>query len=216
MKQVGIVDFGMSNLFSVQTAFKKLGIATFTSSSFKDLATADALVLPGVGAFELAAAQLTKLKLTNFLQDWISNNNSFLGICLGMQLLFEKSEEFGQHSGLGIFEGSVKSFKTTFESKGLSGRIPCVGWNNITKKSQSWLGSAFDCLNPDKSDVYFVHSYFCEPKNNEIILAEAEYSNFVYCAAIRQKNLTALQFHPEKSGEVGLTMLQNWIKQENF
>ncbi|MCK5812223.1 MAG: imidazole glycerol phosphate synthase subunit HisH [Clostridiales bacterium] len=196
---IGIVDYGMGNLGSVKKAFDYLSIKSFVSSDKELLKKADKIVLPGVGAFEDAMNNINKYDLTNMIRSEINNNKPFLGICLGLQLLFDYSEEGDKPAGLGIIKGGVKKFDTSINLK-----IPHIGWNNINSDNCPLLNSF------DKQYFYFVHSYYVDP-TNDINCSYTTYGK-EFISAIEEKNILATQFHPEKSGEAGLALLKNWAK----
>lgn len=192
-----IIDYGLGNLGSVKNTLNKLGVDSMISKSIDDIEKADALILPGVGSAKQGMKNLKKINLDKILVREIKKGKPFLGICLGMQLLFSESEE-GNVSCLNIIEGKVKIFK----NKKL--KIPQIGWNEVRIKNLF-----FDI--PNNSSFYFVNSYFCQPKDKSIIVGETEYGvNF--CSILIKKNIVATQFHPEKSGQVGLQFIKNWIK----
>ncbi len=195
---IAIVDYGMGNLRSVEKALEFLGAAPVVTRDAKTIARADALILPGVGAFAAAMANLSDLGLIDPILKSVDDNKPFLGICLGMQLLAEKSYEYGVHEGLGIVKGKVVRFEDT------SLKIPQMGWNLIDPNP--------DC--PIFADVkpadrfYFVHSYYmvCDDDSSA---AETEYG-IRYTSAVRKGNVFATQFHPEKSGDAGLSVLKRF------
>lgn len=198
-----ILDYRMGNLRSVQKAFEKLGSKTKITSDPNDLKIAKKLVFPGVGAFGDAMMELKKLGLIEPLKDYIRKGNPFLGLCLGMQLLFPESEEARGIKGLGIIEGKVRKFKI---SKKIL-KIPHMGWNSL-----DFIKSKSPLLKGIKkgSYVYFVHSYYIEPKNKSIISSKTNYG-IDFPSSISAGNIFAMQFHPEKSQAIGLKMLQNFI-----
>lgn len=198
-----IVDYGMGNLRSVQKAFEKLGIEAVITSNPRDLATADRVVLPGVGAFRDAIAELKRLDFVPAIHDAINSGKPFLGICLGLQLLFDVSFEDGEHEGLGVIPGQVVRFKS---QPGL--KVPHMGWNslNLTQPDHPILKD----ITPG-SYFYFVHSYHVVPQDSNIVAATSNHgSEFV--AMIARDNLAAAQFHPEKSQKIGLQLLKNFAE----
>jgi glutamine amidotransferase len=196
---IAIIDYGAGNLRSVKKAFNHLGKKSTIAIKAEDLKRAEKVVLPGVGAF---GAAIDKLKETGFHEAtlaWISEGKPFLGICLGMQMLFEESLESKNTKGLGIFKGKCSRFS--------KGKVPQMGWNqiNITKESPLLKGI------PNKSFFYFLHGYYVETENKEIVTATTDY--FInYTSIIEKENTFGVQFHPEKSGEMGLKMLNNWLE----
>ncbi|GEK33449.1 imidazole glycerol phosphate synthase subunit HisH [Kurthia sibirica] len=200
--KIGIIDYGMGNLFSVEQAVKRLGVDVVTSSDATELQMADALILPGVGAFEDAIKCLDRSGLCQLINDVAVSDKPLLGICLGMQLLFESSEENGQHKGLGILKGHIKKFSS------IQYRIPHMGWNNLHfPQPESWLTAA------QKTDghVYFVHSYYASQYDEQQLSAYAQYADQVVPAIVHKDNVTGMQFHPEKSGECGMALLEGWL-----
>jgi glutamine amidotransferase len=207
-KLVVIIDYQMSNLFSVVRAIEKIGHSPKLSSNGMDLIDADAVILPGVGAFNSAMENLHKLNLIEPIKDYIDKGGPFMGVCLGLQLLFEESEEFGTHSGLGIIDGRVKKFKNI---NGINNPVPQIGWNKINQFKQSWISSPLNDFN-SSTWMYFVHSFYVVPKNQDIVLSKTSYCGLDYCSSINMDNVFATQFHPEKSGELGLKIYDNWLK----
>jgi imidazole glycerol-phosphate synthase subunit HisH len=202
MKPILIVDYGMANLRSVQKAFEKVGAAAVISSDPNRIAECDKLVLPGVGAFRDAIARLRESGFVAPINDHIKSGKRFLGICLGLQLLFTKSFEDGVYQGLDIFPGEVVRFA---DMGGL--KVPHMGWNQLRIRKAAPL---FRDL-PSEPSVYFVHSYFVKPRDADLIAAETDYGT-PFAAAIWRDNVMATQFHPEKSQRVGLSMLRKFVE----
>ena len=198
---VGIIDYGVGNLFSLQSSFKAIGEEAFVSGDAEELRKADRLVLPGVGAFEDAAAKLRASGLDAFVRQQAAEGKPLLGICLGMQMLFEKSFEYGEHEGLGLLKGQVVPMagKINPELK-----IPHMGWNALSVKQGRLLADV------DGQYVYFVHSYFAEGCEDSLA-AVTEY-DIPITAAVEKGNIFGCQFHPEKSGNVGLSILQKFCR----
>lgn len=199
---IAIVDYGAGNIVNVMNALAKLGELAVVVSTPDELKKADALILPGVGSFGSAMARLTPLKEP--LVAAIDSGIPFLGICLGMQLLFETSAESPSVRGLGILAGKVKRFDSSF---GLP--IPQMGWNKVEPILESGRGCPFI---PKSIYAYFVHSYYCEPEDTEITCAVTDYGK-QFTSAIWKGNVFATQFHPEKSGKVGLELLRAFLKE---
>lgn len=198
---IAIVDYGVGNLRSVQKAFEYVGFAAEVTADAAALAEAEAIVLPGVGAFGAAAANLRASGLLPAVLQVVQAGRPFLGICVGMQLLFDYSEEqyCGEiPKGLGLLHGSVKRFPPGM-------KVPQIGWNQlqITQGDRLFAGV------PENAHVYFVHSYYCHPDDTNCVAAKTEYG-ISFCAAVQQDNVMAIQFHPEKSGRVGLQILRNF------
>jgi len=202
-----IIDYQLSNLFSVQHACEYAGIDAKITSNPKEVSTADALILPGVGAFGDAMKNLQQLNLIQPILNHINNKKPFMGICLGLQLLFDSSEEFGNHQGLGVVKGKVVKFPSQNSSKKIL-KVPHMGWNKIMiQKNCRYLEN----INNGEF-MYFVHSYYVLPEEEDIILTKTIYTGFEYTSAIFQNNIFAVQFHPEKSGPEGLKIYQNFAK----
>ena len=201
---ITIIDYGMGNLRSVEKAFEKYCLNVAVSSSAKDILKADKIVLPGVGAFKVAMDELKKRGLIEPVRESIEKGKPFLGICLGLQLLFSESEEGGKIKGLDIIKGRVKRFK---EKKGL--KVPHMGWNNIRLKAG---GSRLKVMDGVKngSYMYFVHSYYVEPKDKDVILCETDYGGN-FASGICRDNVYGFQFHPEKSQTAGLKIIENFV-----
>lgn len=198
---VGIIDYGVGNLFSLCSSFKAIGEEAFVSGDLEKLALADRLVLPGVGAFEDAANKLRSSGLDTFVREQAAAGKPLLGICLGMQLLFEKSFEYGEHAGLGLLKGQVVPMEGRLPA-GL--KIPHMGWNRLEVKGGTLL------QNVDGQYVYFVHSFFagsCE----DSLAAVTEYG-IPITAAVERGSVFGCQFHPEKSGNVGLSILRRFCE----
>lgn len=199
MKPILIVDYGMANLRSVQKAFEKVGAAALISDDPNRIAECDKLVLPGVGAFRDAIARLREGGFAEPIRDHIRAGKPFLGICLGLQLLFTTSYEEGVYTGLDIFPGDVVRFDAI---PGL--KVPHMGWNQLRIQRPAPIL----CDLPGDS-VYFVHSYFVKPKDESIIAAQTDYPS-PFTSAIWHENVVATQFHPEKSQKVGLAILRKF------
>lgn len=197
---IAIVDYGMGNLFSVEKAFIKLGAEVCVTGEIETIRAADKVVLPGVGAFGDCMKNLESSGLIPAIREAARLGRPFLGICLGLQLLFERSEESPGVSGLGIFKGTVKRI----DAKGL--KIPHMGWNRIIQAADSPL---FRNL-PENTYAYFVHSYHAAPEDETLVTAYAEYGGRA-TAAVGRGAVQATQFHPEKSGDAGLAILKNFI-----
>ena len=200
MSSLVIVDYGMANLRSVQKAFEKFGHAALITSDPNRVAEADKVILPGVGAFRDAIARLRDGGLVPPLVEHVRSGKPFLGICLGLQMLFTTSYEDGEHRGLDLFPGDVVRFG---DIPGL--KVPHMGWNQLRLRQPAAI---FRDL-PDNPAVYFVHSYYVVPKDESIVAAETDYPT-PFASAVCHESVFATQFHPEKSQGVGLTMLRNF------
>ena len=198
---VGIIDYGVGNLFSLQSSFRAIGEEAFISGNAEELRRADRLVLPGVGAFEDASAKLRASGLDSFVRQQAAEGKPLLGICLGMQMLFEKSFEYGEHEGLGLLKGQVVPMAGKIDPEL---KIPHMGWNALSVKQGRLLEDV------DGQYVYFVHSYFAEGCEDSLA-AVTEYDISI-TAAVEKGNIFGCQFHPEKSGNVGLSILQKFCR----
>lgn len=200
--KIVIVDYGMGNLQSVYNAFNLFSAGVKVSDKPQDILKADKLVLPGVGAFGDAMKELRRRKLAEPINEFIAKGKPYLGLCLGLQLLFEKSDE-ARTKGLGILKGSVKKFKRV---KGC--KIPHMGWNtvNLRRNNPIMIGIKTG------SYFYFVHSYYCEAEDKKIEAGWTEYAKTNFTSFVSKENIYATQFHPEKSQEQGLRIVENFVK----
>mgnify|MGYP001051669087 CR=1 FL=1 len=194
---ISIVDYGSGNLGSVQKALEHLGYPCQITDQSDEIMRATGLVLPGVGAFASGMQGLEKRGLDQVIKAYVDTGKPFLGICLGMQLLFDSSEEGGD-KGLSLIPGEVRRF-----SSGLGLKIRQMGWSDIIQTSDSLFSKG--------EYMYFVHSYYCCPQNINDIAAKTEYGH-AYACAVSRDNILAMQFHPEKSGEAGLAILNRWAR----
>ena len=199
---IAIIDYGMGNIHSVQKALESMGAKTVVTNKPADIKACDKAVLPGVGAFDDAMQELKKQNLISTLTEHIKNKKIFLGICLGMQLLFESSEEARESKGLGILKGTVNKFENKDNLK-----VPHMGWNQLKVKNTS-CPLLKDI--PDNSYVYFCHSYYPKPQDERIIAATTDYG-VDFTSILWQDNIYGAQFHPEKSQETGLKILRNFV-----
>jgi glutamine amidotransferase len=204
--RVGIVDYGLGNLFSVMRACEWAELSPFVSSSASELGNADALILPGVGAFSDAMENLRRLDLVSPLHDLAASGKPMLGVCLGLQLFLSESAEGGSHRGLDLIPGRVVRLVDRMPEV----KVPHVGWSPIHPPAgRSWTGTALDGT-AEGAFMYFVHSYHAVPENKAAVLCEATYFDQRFCSGLQRGNLTAFQFHPERSGEEGLQLYRNW------
>lgn len=210
---IAVIDYQMGNLRSVQKALEKVGFQAEITNSCLKVGDAQAVILPGVGAFRDCMSNLEKLGLVKVILKSIQSGKPFLGICLGTQVLFSESEEFGIHQGLGVIKGKVKrlpdSLKVneegTSERKSISLKIPHMGWNTIEVKRASPLFKGI----LDNPYFYFVHSYYVEPEDQAWVLATTTYG-IEFASVVGREHIFACQFHPEKSQKAGLTLLKNF------
>lgn len=207
-KKVAILDYGIGNVKSISNAFKEINAKTILTFDPSMILNADAVVLPGVGAFEQGMNNLKSKDLDLIVNEFLLTGRPFLGICLGMQMLLEESDEFGTNKGLGLIEGKVRRLKL---HEGSTDKLPHVSWNEISKPQHtSWSNSLLNNIQ-NESDVYFVHSYVAIPDNHNAILATSNYGGVEFCSAVKSDNIMGVQFHPEKSGVTGLNILRNFI-----
>jgi len=199
----------MSNLHSVEAACRKVGLSSAITSDASQILDAKIAILPGVGAFGEAMDQLVESKLDECIYRFIESGRPFVGICLGLQLLFEMSEEFGSHSGLGLIKGSVRKFQFN-GGENIKYPVPQIGWNKIQQNGDQWNETLL-CKNRDNDFMYFVHSYYVDPEDEQVILTTTTYGNQEYCSSVQYNNIFASQFHPEKSGKAGLRIIDNFV-----
>jgi len=200
-----VIDYGMGNLHSVRKALEVVGANVRISSRAEEISKADKIVFPGVGSFGEAMKELNRRKLVKPIKDAIAGGKPFLGLCLGLQLLFERSEEAPGVRGLSVLKGDVKRFRV----KGL--KVPHMGWNNIAYSLKLKAVSPKLLKNvPDNSYMYFVHSYYAKPKDKRIVLTTTNYG-IDFASGICKDNIYAFQFHPEKSQALGLRILKNFV-----
>jgi imidazole glycerol-phosphate synthase subunit HisH len=195
---IAIIDYGMGNLGSVEKALTYLGYRSVITDSPREAMTADGMILPGVGAMGSAMEALTGKGLDKVVREFTESGRPFLGICLGMQMLFDTSEEGGTVKGLGLLPGRVLKFAPDMGLK-----VPAIGWNDLKTVSHPDLTAG--------DYVYFVHSYYCRPDRAEDVAATSEYG-IEFASAVSRENILATQFHPEKSGEAGLSILNRWAR----
>lgn len=199
-----VVDYGMGNLRSVAKALERAGGTPQVSSDPKDILKADQLVVPGVGAGPQAMAELRSRGLIEPIRAHIKSGKPYLGICLGLQLLFDRIEEGGGSDGFGVLPGTVRRFTPTAQRK-----VPHIGWNRIARTQSARTCPLFDGI-PDQSFVYFVHSYFADPMERTVASMVTDYGEN-FASAIWRDNIYATQFHPEKSQRIGLRLLENFL-----
>ncbi|MBN1787206.1 MAG: imidazole glycerol phosphate synthase subunit HisH [Sedimentisphaerales bacterium] len=201
---ITIIDYKAGNLTSVKLAFEHIGCQVQITDKAKTIGCAEKIVFPGVGAAKAAMENLENLKIIEAVKKVIANGVPFMGICIGMQLLFETSQEDNGTECLGVLAGSVKKFET----KDKFCKIPQMGWNNVKIKNAHPIFAGIE----DESEFYFVHSYYPACSNENNIIGQTEYADVVFTSAAGKGNLVATQFHPERSGRIGLKILENFSK----
>ena len=217
--RVAIVDYEMGNLFSVRQACEQAGLQAVITSSPQEILAADAVLLPGVGAFGDAMETLTRLDLVSVLRDISASPKPLVGICLGMQLLMTESHEFGRHCGLGIIEGAVVRLEECVEGH-RAFKVPQVGWNRIYTMSSGshkdgdevsdmpWESPLLGGL-PNGEYMYFAHSFYPKPVDSSVVVSNTRYGDIEFCSSLRSGSVFACQFHPERSGPAGLRIYRN-------
>jgi imidazole glycerol-phosphate synthase subunit HisH len=202
---IAIIDYGMGNLRSVQKAFEKVGFEALVTADPKVVLEAERIVLPGVGAFRDCMTNLEQGGFIEPILKVIRDGRPFLGICLGLQLLFSESEEFGLHKGLNVIPGRVLRFPEGMTEGGEELKVPHMGWNQISVRR---CPPSFSAI-PDRANFYFVHSYYVQPEDTAVVATTTNYG-IEFCSSIWKDNIVATQFHPEKSQEMGLAILKNF------
>lgn len=208
-KYIAVVDYGMGNLFSIMNICQHVGMKAVKASEKYVIEDSSAVILPGVGAFGDAMRALKRLDLAGVLIDAVNSGKPFLGICLGMQLLMSESEEFGINKGLNIIGGRVTRFPK-FNNKNDKVRVPHIGWSRIFLAQNPVAKDSILRNIRDEELMYFVHSFFAVPQEDEVVITYTDYCGIRYCSGIRKGNLVAFQFHPEKSGPAGIQVFKNF------
>lgn len=211
-KTITILDYGMCNLLNVARAFEHVGAQVVVTESAAEAARADRLVVPGVGAFKDSVAEVRRRGFDDLIRDFAAGGRPFLGICVGMQMLFDGSEEFGDHPGLGIFPGQVRAVPK-LSTDGQAQRVPHIGWNELVhpESGRAWDGTLLDGVVPGNAAVYFVHSFAAQPALASDRLADCVYGGHRICAAVQRENVMATQFHPERSASLGLGVVRRFM-----
>lgn len=209
-KNIVIIDYGMGNLRSIYNALKYLGVQSVIAEQAEALKGADAVILPGVGAFENGMNELQRRNFIEAIYRYVDTGRPLLGICLGMQLLMSRSYEFGKHNGLNLIEGEVIPFQNKLVNGRYNFKVPHIGWNELRVHGAGWQNSLLDHLESGES-MYFVHSFFAVPQQEDHMLAVTEYGNNKFCSVSKKDNVTGCQFHPERSARMGLKILENFI-----
>jgi glutamine amidotransferase len=212
-KNVIIIDYQLGNLFSVKQACDTVGINAKISSNPQDILNADAIILPGVGAFIEAMNNLIRFGLDIAIREKVKAGVPIFGICLGQQLLFTESEEFGAGKGLDLISGIIKRFPESIDDRKI--KVPHISWNTIFKINQAWDKSALKELK-NNDFMYFVHSYYVIPYDESCILTKTNYDGIEFCSSILKNNVFSTQFHPEKSAEKGISIYRNWALINNL
>ena len=204
--RIAIIDLEINNLFSIQKALESFKCSTFITSNSKEISNADAIVLPGVGSYAKAMRALRKKNLINPIIKFAESDKYILGICLGMQLLMDSSEEFGINDGLGLINGVCKRFDDSRY------KVPHIMWNRIKfNRLKHFIKKSPIGDKEDGELMYFIHSYYVKPKNESSVLTYTSYENFKFCSAVQEDKIIGFQFHPEKSSEKGIQILNNSV-----
>lgn len=207
MTTIALLDYGIGNIKSIQSALQKVGCSVLLTNNKNEIAAADGLVIPGVGAFKHGMDKLEKLDMISFIQDYSLTDRPILGICLGMQMLFSRSSEFGISNGLNLVEGNVSKLSNTERKL----KLPHVSWNGLIRNKTPWKYTILDSL-PEKNFMYFVHSFVASPVDKNHILSTTDYEGIEFCSSVKKKNIFGCQFHPEKSADQGLQIIKNFSK----
>lgn len=208
MKKVAIVDYGLGNIFSIKQALLTCGANPIVTDSTEEINDSDGVLLPGVGAFSEAMLRLQKSGLDKILTQQAKIGKPLLGVCLGLQLLFDKSYEFGEHQGLGLIPGEIIRFPESHLNHKLN--TPFIGWNKIHLTSQHRGNPLIQGLT-EKDKFYFVHSFHAKPSDESCVIAYCNYLEYTYPAVVQKNNISGVQGHPEKSAEQGLLFYKNWL-----
>jgi glutamine amidotransferase len=213
-QMITLLDYGMCNMLNVARALEHAGADVHVTEDPKDAIAAERLVVPGVGAFSECMRAVDNLGLGDAIREFVRSGRPMLGICVGMQILFEASEEFGETPGLGILPGRVRIVPGT-TTEGTPQRVPHIGWNHLIEPQvgRSWDNTLLQPFGSVGPAVYFVHSFAAEPANDGDRLADCNYGGHRISAMVKRDNVTATQFHPERSGTVGLSMLKEFLSQ---
>lgn len=209
-KKIVIIDYQLGNLFSVKQACEYLGHSATISTKPEDVLAADYAILPGVGAFADAMDNLNQFGLTDAIHEFVKKGKPLMGVCLGLQLLLDTSDEFGTTKGLNLLKGSVKKFPVQV-IEGHSYKVPQIQWNTIQEPGgDKWQNTPLQCCKSGDF-VYFVHSFYAEPEEKKYVLSTTSYGELEYCSSVIKDNVFATQFHPEKSGVYGVNIYKEWL-----
>ena len=206
--KIAVIDYGIGNVRSILGAFENQGADVLLTNNRDEILKSGGLVLPGVGAFSHGMKNLISYGLVDAIKEYVALGKPLMGICLGMQLLFEESEEFGNTKGLGLISGMVIKLPTKDNQ---NEKLPHVSWNELNSNKVPWKNTIL-ADTEEGSDMYFVHSFVAQPRDSYNILSLTEYSNYHFCSSVKKGNIYGCQFHPEKSGPTGLKIINNWVK----
>ena len=207
MNSLIIIDYGVGNLFGLKQACLTAGLNPVVTSDKKKISDAKGLILPGVGSFNSAIEMLKTLEILENIKNFANSGKTLLGLCLGMQLLLDKSVEFGEHKGLGLIPGNVEYLGDSFKKQN-NVKSPHMGWNIVEIKEEYRNEKIFQSL-PKEFDAYFAHSYWLKSATKNYVFTETKYNDVRFCSAIKKNNIIGFQFHPENSGSVGIQLLKN-------
>lgn len=205
MITIALLDYGIGNIKSISSALEKVGCNVLLTNNKKEIVSANGLIIPGVGAFKHGMDKLEKLDLISFIQDYSITERPILGICLGMQMLFSRSSEFGVSNGLNLIEGSVDKISNA----GQKLKLPHVSWNCLIENRIAWKNTILDSIGKENF-MYFVHSFVASPVDKNNILSMTQYEGIEFCSTVKKNNIYGCQFHPEKSADQGLQILKSF------
>lgn len=209
MSNIAIIDYGIGNIRSIVNALEKVGATVLLTRDRNNILNADGVVLPGVGAFAHGMEQLKLYELVDVLKEYALTEKPLLGICLGMQMLFSKSNEFTETEGLGIIPGNIERLKLLDSNQQ---KLPHISWNGLYEsEKKTWVDTILDGIKPCE-DMYFVHSFAAVPNDRNDVLSTTVYSEYEFCSSVKRGNVYGCQFHPEKSATEGLKIIKNFVK----